>query len=94
MNKQEDIQRINLALQELNIQMSLDKVEELWEIFCHDGFEKEWITTTEQGLNIFKEYVNKVNTVTIQEVVELEEPLLYFLLWIVKVYKEQTTDDN
>lgn len=94
MNKQEDIQRINLALQELNIQMSLDKVEELWEIFCHDGFEKEWITTTEQGLNIFKEYVNKVDTVTIQEVVELEEPLLYFLLWIVKVYKEQTTDDN
>lgn len=94
MNKQEDIQRINLALQELNIQMSLDKVEELWEIFCHDGFEKEWITTTEKGLNIFKEYVNKVDTVTIQEVVELEEPLLYFLLWIVKVYKEQTTDDN
>lgn len=94
MNKQEDIQRINLALQELNIQMSLDKVEELWEIFCHDGFEKEWITTTEEGLNIFKEYVNKVDTVTIQEVVELEEPLLYFLLWIVKVYKEQTTDDN
>lgn len=94
MNRQEDIQRINLALQELNIQMSLDKVEELWEIFCHDGFEKEWITTTEQGLNIFKEYVNKVDTVTIQEVVELEEPLLYFLLWIVKVYKEQTTDDN
>lgn len=94
MNRQEDIQRINLALQELNIQMSLDKVEELWEIFCHDGFEKEWITTTEEGLNIFKEYVNKVDTVTIQEVVELEEPLLYFLLWIVKVYKEQTTDDN
>lgn len=94
MNKQEDIQRINLALQELNIQMSLDKVEELWEIFCHDGFEKEWITTTEEGLNIFKQYVNKVDTVTIQEVVELEEPLLYFLLWIVKVYKEQTTDDN
>ena len=94
MNRQEDIQRINLALQELNIQMSLDKVEELWEIFCHDGFEKEWITTTEEGLNIFKEYVNKVDTVTIQEVVELEEPLLYFLLWIVKVYKEQITDDN
>ena len=94
MNKQEDIQRINLALQELNIQMSLDKVEELWEIFCHNGFEKEWITTTEEGLNIFKQYVNKVDTVTIQEVVELEEPLLYFLLWIVKVYKEQTTDDN
>lgn len=94
MNRQEDIQRINIALQELNIQMSLDKVEELWEIFCHDGFEKEWITTTEEGLNIFKQYVNKVDTVTIQEVVELEEPLLYFLLWIVKVYKEQTTDDN
>lgn len=94
MNKQEDIQRINLALQELNIQMSLDKVEELWEIFCHDGFEKEWITTTEQGLNIFKEYVNKVDTVTIQEVVELEEPLLYFLLWIVKVYKEQNTNND
>ena len=94
MNRQEDIQRINLALQELNIQMSLDKVEELWEIFCHDGFEKEWITTTEEGLNIFKEYVNKVDTVTIQEVVELEEPLLYFLLWIVKVYKEQITNND
>lgn len=94
MNRQEDIQRINLALQELNIQMSLDKVEELWEIFCHDGFEKEWINTTEEGLNIFKKYVNKVDIVTIQEVVELEEPLLYFLLWIVKVYKEQNTNNH
>mgnify|MGYP005973801911 FL=1 len=88
MSRKEDIQRIKEALNELHISKSDDKVEELWEIFCHDGFEQEWIPTTDEGLQLFKAYVDDVDTITLKEVVKLQEPFIYFLLWLVKVYKE------
>lgn len=85
MSRKEDIERIEKLLKELNINES--KSEDLWEIFSHDGFSKEWLKTTDEDLQVALEYINKVDTVTINEVVELENPMIYFILWLVKVYK-------
>ena len=86
MSRKEDIERIEKLLKELNINES--KSEDLWEIFNHDGFNKEWLKTTDKDLQVALEYIDKVDTVTINEVVELENPMLYFILWLVRVYKE------
>ena len=89
MSRKEDIERISKLLQELNFRnYNESKTEELWEIFSHDGFSKEWLKTTDNDLQVAIEYIDKVDTVTINEVVELENPMLYFILWLVKVYKE------
>ena len=57
--------------------------------FCEEyGFEQEWIPTTDRGLQLFKAYVDDVDAITLKEVVKLQEPFIYFLLWLVKVYKE------
>ena len=90
MSRKEDINRISKLLQELNFRnYDESKSEELWEIFSHEGFEKSWLKTTDNDLQVAVEYINKVDTVTINEVVELENPMLYFILWLVKVYKER-----
>lgn len=89
MNKKKDIERISKLLQELNFRnYDESKSEKLWEIFSHEGFEKSWLETTDKDLQVALEYINKVDTVTINEVVELENPLLYFILWLVRVYEE------
>lgn len=85
MSRKEDIVRIEKLLKELNINES--KSEDLWEIFSHDGFNKEWLTTTNNDLQLAIEYIDKVNIVTRKELVELNNPMIYFILWLVKVYK-------
>lgn len=88
MSRKEDIQRIEKLLKELNFRnYDESKTEELWEIFSHEGFEKSWLKTTDNDLQVAIEYIDKVDTVTINEVVELNNPMLYFILWLVKVYK-------
>lgn len=85
MSKKEDIKRIKKLLKELNI--NENKSEDLWEIFSHDGFEKEWLTTTDNDLQVAIEYIEKLESITRKELVELENPMIYFILWLVKVYK-------
>ena len=93
MNKKEDINRISKLLQELNFRnYNESKSEELWEIFSHEGFEKSWLETTDEDLQVALEYINKVDTVTINEVVELENPMLYFILWLIRVYEKTKVD--
>lgn len=94
MNKKEDIKRISKLLQELNFRTyDESKSEELWEIFSHEGFEKTWLKTTDKDLQVALEYINKVDTVTINEVVQLENPMLYFILWLIRVY-EKTKEEK
>lgn len=89
MNKKEDIERISKLLQKLNFRnYDESKTEELWEIFSREGFEKSWLKTTDKDLQVALEYINKVDTVTINEVVELENPMLYFILWLIRVYEK------
>lgn len=85
MSRKEDIERIEKLLKELNINKS--KSEDLWEIFSHDGFNKEWLTTTDNDLQVAVEYIEKLESITREELVELNNPMLYFILWLVKVYK-------
>lgn len=87
MNNIEEIKRIQEALQLLQIDKTLKQCIDIWKLFCYEGFAKEWLPATKQGLQIFKEYINKTNTITIEEVIELDEPFLYFLLWLLKVHR-------
>lgn len=87
MNNIEEIKRIQEALQLLQIDKTLKQCIDIWNLFCYEGSAKEWLPVTEQGLQIFKEYINKTNTITIEEVIELDEPFLYFLLWLLKVHR-------
>ena len=89
MNKIRDIERIQEILKELNLKKFSDtQVEELWETFSHDGFEKEWLETNDDELEIAKNYINKVYTVTIEEVIQEDNKLLYFILWLLRVYEK------
>lgn len=85
MSRKEDIKRIEKLLKELNIDES--KSEDLWEIFSHDGFSKEWLKTTDNDLQVAIEYTEKLESITREELVALNNPMIYFILWLVKVYK-------
>ena len=88
MSRKEDIERVEKLLKELNFRnYDESKAEELWEIFSHEGFEKSWLKTTDKDLQVAIKYIDKVGIVTINEVVELGNPMLYFILWLVMVYK-------
>lgn len=87
MSRIEDITRIEKLLKELNIDES--KSQDLWEIFSHDGFDKEWLKTTDNDLQVAVEYIEKLESITREELVELNNPMLYFILWLVRVYKER-----
>lgn len=85
MSRKEDIERIKKLLKELNINES--KSEDLWEIFSHDGFNKEWLKTTNNDLQVAVEYIENLESITRKELVALNNPMIYFILWLVKVYK-------
>ena len=85
MSRKEDIERIEKLLKELNIDES--KSKDLWEIFSHDGFSKEWLKTTDNDLQAAVEYIEKLESITRKELVKLNNPMLYFILWLVMVYK-------
>ena len=45
--------------------------------------------TTDDDLQVAIEYIEKLESITREELVALNNPMIYFILWLVKVYKEQ-----
>ena len=85
MTKQEDIKRIERLLEYIGI---TSNAEDIWEDFSHEGFEKPWMETSEEELEEFIKYSNKLENITTQEVKRLGNIFIYFVLWVYKVHKE------
>ena len=99
MNRIEDISRVKEALKELNQIVNDSEAEDIWEEFSHDAFEKSWLSTTEEGLALYKEKVKDINLffykLTPEKIREYDEPFIYFLLWIIMIYqKSENLFDN
>ena len=89
--KQEDI--IFELMLEIAPNTTKEAASEVWSRFVNDAFENRYIEVTEDNWKAYQRITkNKeefLNTITPIKVKQYNNILIYFLLWLVKIYQEQ-----